>query len=321
MCSYQVDIKFIDASKWEQLSWHASGGTRAKKILQDANGKQFYLKYSAKTLSKDNKPEKYYRYEFYNEIIAYQLGKSLGLDILRYDIALFDNELGCISPNMTVIDDTNLIEVGKFMIAINQDFEPDKTETRKQYTFQLLMETLQKFELEKFNNFFFETLLFDAVIGNTDRHQENWAFIGKPNTAFVHDPNYYKTAPIYDNGSSLARELTDESVNGLLNNEQDLEKYIAGGKSELHWKGQKISHFDLVEKMLADPVYNEQLKDASVFIEKFDEAIIQNIMLEIDEVIPCNMKSHCIPKERKALIIKLLTLRIAKLRAILKNNK
>jgi hypothetical protein len=45
-------------------------------------------------------------------------------------------------------------------------------------------------------------LLLDALIGNGDRHHENWAVI--------HDTAGRRLAPSYDHASSLGRELRDE---------------------------------------------------------------------------------------------------------------
>ena len=72
-------VTFIDASGWSELTWFNSGGTRAKRILQDDTGNIWYFKCSEKKAAKDGKPEKYYKYEFWSEIIAYQLGSQLGL--------------------------------------------------------------------------------------------------------------------------------------------------------------------------------------------------------------------------------------------------
>jgi hypothetical protein len=47
--------------------------------------------------------------------------------------------------------------------------------------------------------------ILDGLIGNTDRHHENWMF-------FYHlERRSYQLAPSYDHGSSLGRELQDES--------------------------------------------------------------------------------------------------------------
>lgn len=75
MKHFQIDIQFIDATDWQELFWYNSGGTRAKKILQDPSGKEYFFKCSERKPARDGKPEKYYKYEFWNEIIAYQWGR------------------------------------------------------------------------------------------------------------------------------------------------------------------------------------------------------------------------------------------------------
>lgn len=364
MQPYQIDIKFIDASGWQELSWYNSGGTRAKKVLQDLSGNEYYFKRSEKKAAKDGKPEKHYKYEFWNEIIAYQLGKNLGLDVLRYDVAIFDGEIGCISPKMTVTDEEQLIEIGRFMTALNSDFLPENYKTRKEYTFQLLADTFDYFKLNEYIPFVFKTLLFDAIIGNTDRHQENWAFIGKttlltdalqqveqtakkkgfkrlnPFTRFLYrwlidkkkdeltqDGKIYKlintkvskTAPIYDSGSSLARELTDEKVDFLLKKEDELNRYLENGKSELHWENKKLTHYDLIKKLI-DSSYNEQIKNASEFLQNWHPDLIGNILDVADKKVPEIWKEYCIPDSRKLLIVKLVTLRLNKLTQLLSDG-
>ncbi|HEY0262329.1 MAG TPA: HipA domain-containing protein [Chitinophagales bacterium] len=297
----KIDTKFIDATAWQNLSWLNSGGTRAKKILQDFEEGEYYFKCSEK------KEAKYYKYEFWNEIIAYQLGLHLGLDMLRYDVAVFENEIGCISPKM-ITDEEHLVEVGSFMTAQNPDFLPENNKARKQYTSQLLEETLKTFDLAEFLPFFFRTLLFDVIIGNTDRHQENWAFI-------VNDAKI-KTAPIYDNVSCLARELNDVKVSVLLSDEKELLKYINIGKSELHWNGNKLTHFDLMKEIL-NSQYAEMLRKEAVFLQNWQTDVVEKIMSEVDIVIPEKWQEFCIPVNRKSLIVKLLTLRFQKLQQII----
>lgn len=51
-------------------------------------------------------------------------------------------------------------------------------------------------------------LVLDAVIGNTDRHHENWGIMRKQ----VGDRWQGLVAPTFDHASSLGRELLDESV-------------------------------------------------------------------------------------------------------------
>lgn len=174
----QFDPQFIDATNWQVLPWFNSGGTRTKRVLQDEQGKLWYFKCSERKAASEGRPEKYYKFEFWSEIIAYQLGRSLGLDILRYDAAIHNGEIGCISPLMINQDKEQLIEVGRYMTSINERFNPDDRKTHKEYSFDFLVETLEAYDLSAYTALFLKTMIFDALIGNTDRHQENWAFIG-----------------------------------------------------------------------------------------------------------------------------------------------
>ena len=55
-------------------------------------------------------------------------------------------------------------------------------------------------------------LLLDAVVGNTDRHSENWGVLRSE----VASHPIESLAPSYDHGSSLGRELSDERREELL---------------------------------------------------------------------------------------------------------
>lgn len=365
---YEIDIKFIDASDWQVQFWLSSGGTRAKKILQDPDGNEYFFKCSEKKPATENKLAKEYKYEFWNEIIAYQLGKNLGLNMLRYDVAIFKDEIGCLSPKMNVTDDVQLIEVGRYMTALNENFIPENYASRKEYTFQLLEETINEFKLSEYWDYFFQTMLFDAIIGNTDRHQENWAFLGKSSSfakqldllnteikeirkthSFKDLPvswyvkkiigwfidfekddlkqsvkqtqllftNIKSFAPIYDSGSSLARELTEERVEQLLNDEIAFEKYINNGFAELHWNGEKLNHFKLVENLL-NSSYLEVVTKSSDFLSKWNDDIIKLILNSLDRDLPEKWHDYRITDRRKELIIKIVSLRSKKLKEILK---
>ena len=262
---------------------------------------------------------------------------------------------------MTVTDDEQLLEIGRFMTAFNANFLPEDYATRTEYTFQLLEATLDHFGLHTYWEFFFKTLLFDAIIGNTDRHQENWAFIGKNtlfsdvfksietdvkkkgfknmgwlfqksfNKVFDKDKNEFnikgksiildtlniaKPAPIFDSGSSMARELNENRINLLLSNPIELEKYIANGKTELHWKNNKVSHYSLIEELL-NSSHVEQIMNAAKFLEKWDTDFINTILLNTGKQVPKEWESFCIPDNRKELIVKLLTLRFQRLHSLI----
>jgi hypothetical protein len=122
-----------------------------------------------------------------------------------------------------------------------------------------------------------------------------------------------KMAPIYDSGSSLVRELDDSQVKNLLNDSDKLNKYIEKGTSELHWVKQKLTHFDLINKIKNDG-HEEDLLLAANFLAAWDNKRIEDTVLNIDANIPDLWKEYRIPEHRKLLMIKILNLRVEKLR-------
>lgn len=341
------EVTFIDASDWSELPWFSSGGTRAKRILQDPEGGIWFFKCSERKEAKDGKPAKYYKYEFWSEIIAYQIGTQLGLNVLRYDPSVYDGQIGCISRTMIDQNNQNLSEIGRYMTEFEPRFVPSNVKSRRFYSFQLLRKTFKSYKFSRFWPQIFETLLFDVIIGNTDRHQENWAvivnvnvvepffekhklfkkrrrqadiclfrkkirhkkivstFIAKASKKIKRDwpaltrEMFEKMAPIYDNGSSLGRELTDDRVSELIADEAKLLKYIDNGPCELHWNGEKLSHFNFIHKLLASSYIQQKVKRAGLFLNKWSDSCIAHIISSIDNSLPEYLAQYRIPKTAK----------------------
>jgi hypothetical protein len=58
-------------------------------------------------------------------------------------------------------------------------------------------------QLKEAADVFLGYLMLDAVVGNTDRHHENWGWVHYPGKAI-------ELAPTFDHASCLGRELTDD---------------------------------------------------------------------------------------------------------------
>jgi len=335
--------------EWSEQIWWNTGGTRDKKIYLNPNdGKLYYFKQSYQKGLKD------YKYEFWSEIIAYEIGTQLGFDVLPYHAAKRGDVLGCISKSM-IKPDEQLTEGGKYLQAYDPDFNPETTSERFKYDFQLIVGSLDFFQLKKYLPKIIDMIVFDAMVGNSDRHQENWAVItrttqlnktidkiegeglgdtvlgkvfkkifGKEKTAsksieelrlfFSQDTSL---APIYDSGCCFGRELTDDRVNQILANREQLESYVDRGKAEIHWTGEKISHFQLLEHLLASEEFRKHTQNSiSKVIDKFDSSEIKRIVFEIDDVMESSGLGRHLPTERKELIWELLALRYQKIRDI-----
>ena len=75
-----------------------------------------------------------------------------------------------------------------------------------------------------------QTLAFDALIGNTDRHSQNWGFLIDHTTA---EPTY-SLAPAFDNGTSLGQIVRDADLARYGQPEQ-FAAFVDGGCHHYSW--------------------------------------------------------------------------------------
>jgi hypothetical protein len=165
---------FYDITTWSTKEWFQTGGTRNKLIVVNpSNNSDYYFKCSLKREVID------YKYEFWSEIIASEVGHFLGFDILKYDIAYNGKEVGCISESMTKEGINKLSEGKQYLTAFRPTYNPELKSSKKEYNFQFIKNSLKFAGLNQFINNIIQTIIFDAIIGNSDRHQENWGIITK----------------------------------------------------------------------------------------------------------------------------------------------
>jgi len=343
---------FYDITNWNEKPWFQTGGTRSKVIIENPeNRKIYYFKTSLKKEKID------YKYEFWSEIIASEVGTLLGFDLLRYDIAFNSKEIGCISESMTQEGVNKLTEGVSYLTGYDTTYNPKDKNSKKQYTFQLIFEALGFFQLSRFAENIIQIIIFDSIIGNSDRHQENWGIITayndiiatieeiakKEKKGFLEKQlfsllaitskakrkdlekvvkNLHLIMPgnfsqIYDSGSCLGRELSDEKIEQMLLNNSLINNYIRKGLSEIHWEGKKLNHFDLIRKV--NNVQPEMVrKTIQKVISNYNENKIQSIVNNIDLNLPKKLVSNKLPIKRKELVIKLITLRIQNLTELIK---
>lgn len=168
-------VKLFNISDWNEQSWWNTGGTRDKKIyLNPDDNEIYYFKQSFKKGQRD------YKHEFWSEIIASQVGNLLGFNLLDYHIAVRDEVIGCISKSM-ISDEEELVEGRQYLQAFDHTFNPENVKLRHQYNFDLIKNALGDFEKQEYLEELIKIIVFDALIGNSDRHQENWALINVRN--------------------------------------------------------------------------------------------------------------------------------------------
>lgn len=338
---------FYNTSNWNEKPWYQTGGTRSKVIVENPENRiDYYFKSSYKKLKID------YKYEYWSEIVASEVGAYLGFDVLHYDIAYNRGEMGCLSKSMITEGKNKLTEGISYLTGYDTTYNPEDKNSKKQYTFQFIKDTLEYFQLGRYISSIIEIIIFDSIIGNGDRHQENWGIITEYNEVIktldeiakkekkgffekslfallaitskakrdemvdlVKEFNLFmpgRFSQIYDSGSCLGREQDDDKVQQMLTNHLMIDAYISRGVSEIHWEGEKLNHFVLIEKI--QQIYPEIVKNIINRVKnRYDETKLKNCIYSIDEKLPAEFSEFKLPLQRKELMAILIFLRIQKL--------
>lgn len=315
--------KFYDISDWFEKPHFQTGGTRDKAIYEHPQtGDLYYFKTSLKKEVID------YRCEFWMEIIASKIGEELGFNTLQYDIACHKGIIGCLSKSMIDTNVNKLSEGVNYLRGFDPNYNPDDKESYAKYTFTFIEKALDDYRLKNCMFHLVKTIIFDSLIGNGDRHQENWGFI-VPNIIdnkvfrFIYrilGQQKHKSmyAPIYDSGSCLGRELTEEKVAQMISDNQMLEAYLNRDRCEIRWEDKKISHFDLLKQIKHETVYKNVVEHTIKELSKiFNIERIKSIVENIDKSLPETLKEHKLSNKRKQLIVKFVFLRFERLKRIL----
>lgn len=317
---------FVDVSQWQEAQEYTTGGTREKCwLISPKSYTLYFFKVSIKKGDKD------YPTEFWMEIIASKIGAMLGLNMLDYNIAKRIDKIGCISKHMVAEDEGYaLVELMYILAGFNNNYNPETD--KEKFTIDFVYNALQAIGLEKNIKEFIDVLIFDCIIGNQDRHQENWGLIS-PQEAKKHiskEENHTgniklywvgsKVAPVYDSGSSLGREKDENTIKQMLTDNLQTDAYINRYKPEIRIKeGRKITYTEMLNYLLQHPIYGELTrKSIETFIQNYDANTAQQIIINIDDNLPPNLKdTYGLSNTRKTFVIDLINRRIKKLQQFL----
>ncbi len=266
---------------WNAQIWQKpqKGSSPITFFENPANGETFFFKESHRK----------YPTEYWSEIVASKYGQYLGLQVLDYNVGLYENQAGCLSKHML---SRGTQELYHGVDVLNDHLKSFIVTDKPAYSYQDIVAVSQA------NPFFGDLLpgfvrmmVFDALIGNGDRHSENWALVvdynlkigtvleqkqqagrrgrvdlkktlfsvlrGAPGVFFADGDSVdaaimsrYSFSPIYDSGSCLGRELTEVRIAKMLQDAQMFQAYLNRGKSEVRWNGAVLRHVDIVRELL-----------------------------------------------------------------------
>lgn len=155
------------------------------------------------------------------EKLACELAEVLAIPHARVELAEAGGQPGCIVKTVIESAPFDALEHGNQVLYMHDPTYPKEKAKPAEHTVERVLRTLDALTvlpprrakdeartLSRGSDWFVGYLLLDALIGNTDRHHENWAVLqtlrgrGRPAERTL--------SASFDHGSSMGRELRDE---------------------------------------------------------------------------------------------------------------
>lgn len=156
--------------------------------------------------------------QFWGEAIAYRIGCLMGLDVPPAFAAINTRTGHCAALiEWFYVDGSELFVLGGDLLQqIQKDFDRGRGAQHNLQGVERLMRVLVHVGMlsQNWRQWWVEALLFDALIGNSDRHQDNWGLIFEARNHLLDPPALLqcRLAPLFDNGTSLGHERFPQRV-------------------------------------------------------------------------------------------------------------
>lgn len=258
-------------------------GTRKKRQVQDKKGRFAVFKYEK---------EEYCCSEACSEKLCYEIANVLGYPCAQIELAR-DEEgfLGILNYDFVVNSTVEHIDIVSFINSQNQGRE-------EYYTISNIKEVLDKMNEDLFLGFI-RIMIFDALVGETDRHEENWGL--------THKQEQYFISPLYDNGCSLLNKFKNEEyAQRYYHSDELFENYIRKSKTYIYKENhvRKYRHFELIQYL--KDLYPDFVKGELENLQKLSDEKIERIVLKIpDELLTDIHKKYIILylKKRRNILL------------------
>ncbi len=222
----------MDFSKYEQTKTFYGGSER--KFGISINGFEYMIKFRKTTgFTKRN--------NHLSEYLGSHIYELLGFEVQDTYLGLYNGE--------EVVVCKNFITEGYQFVPFNDVGESSLEQDKEVYQYsyedimQMLRDNIKLTNVQETISLFWEMYVVDALIGNFDRHGANWGFLKKDNK--------YTIAPVFDNGSSLYPNLTDENMmKEIMASEQMTNDRIYNfPTSQVKLNGEKSSYSEVISSL------------------------------------------------------------------------
>lgn len=289
----QCVMEIKDFSQWEEYNGNSMGSGRSEKIWLTFGDEIGLFKFPKQATDGT------ITYEHISEKLAYDIATLLDIPCAKIDIGTYNGRYGSMSYRINK-ENEELLEGILFISGLLPEYDKDKLYDSKNKIYYSLQMIFPIIDLLGFIKDFFQMIVFDALIGNSDRHHSNWAIL-RSNDGI----NF---SPLYDNGSSLCCYVKESDIDGILG--KDIRRFTSLVTS----KSKSRIRIDMCTKkepefidVLVHIFCNEKYREYCVsIVEKIIERMTENNIKAILKDYPENILSS----KRKALLFHFLTQKV-----------
>ncbi|WP_368222114.1 HipA domain-containing protein [Bacillus velezensis] len=186
----------------------------------------------------------------------------------------------------------SLVEGADMIMDFDETYDREILQGKREiYNFDLLY---RLFGENNILDHLFQMIIFDTLIGNTDRHQDNFGVIRDEETG------RQKFAPLYDNSSSLGRELNEERIKLMLRDKKMFDSYIFGNKSstlirwEESWTKKKLNIIKFYENV--KKAHPQEINKHLSNVETLTDEVIGSIISKVPSIVMSEPKKELVNK-------------------------
>ena len=274
-----------DFSFWEEYEGASEGSGRSEKIwLRNPDTGQIGLfKYKKDIGTTDH----------VSECIAFELAQLLEIPCARFELGTYRGRTGSMSYNIIENPDQILVEGIYYIAQIYPEYDPElfvDVASNNRYSVEMVKKSIERFVPI---DGFLKMLMFDYLIGNSDRHQNNWAILIEGDKK--------QWSPLYDNSSSLCAYVSENQIESYFGKDKNRWKSLVNTKSRslLRCKEsdeKRPTHLEVL-KYLKEKYFPETCDFAKKMVTLVTEENVYDIL---------NLYSEELSDNKKRLVLKYL---------------
>ena len=220
-------------------------GSDRKSGLISPDGARYMVKYSDKRAPRNDLTSSYVNNVVSEYVSSHVLG-MLGYPVHETELGTLDGEVVVACRNF-VPAGGELLEFERFMRRRYDSHDIGRVPSIGQIYDILESDPVLSPQAGRFKSCYWDRFVGDALVGNFDRHKGNFGYL-------INADDSVAASPIYDNGSTLYPNLSEDGMRDVLDDPKEIMKRIKlFPNAALEMQGKKVGYYD----MMASGIYAE----------------------------------------------------------------